>query len=201
MPRRRAAETLGAMTRAAALLLVLALALAAAGCGGGKKEPTAQDWANGVCSAVSTWTTSLKSIGSSLTSDPTMNGLKTAKDDLNTANDKFVGPSAYAPSFLERFKTDNYQRTISFTDVGDPRLSGPAASDIAAYLQSKNLGAEERIRLFRLAWDTALSDFAGRQELYEYYFFGDPVRMAGAYVAGYDREPYKAAVRAFLDRG
>jgi len=31
-------------------------------------------------------------------------------------------------------------------------------------------------------------------------FFGDPVRMAGAYMASYDREPYKAAVRAFLDR-
>jgi hypothetical protein len=24
--------------------------------------------------------------------------------------------------------------------------------------------------------------------------------MAGAYIASYDREPYKAAVRAFLDR-
>ena len=32
------------------------------------------------------------------------------------------------------------------------------------------------------------------------YFFGDPVRMAGAYVASYDREPYKAAVQAFLGR-
>jgi hypothetical protein len=27
------------------------------------------------------------------------------------------------------------------------------------------------------------------------------VRMAGPYVASYDREPYKAAVRAFLERG
>jgi 4-hydroxyphenylacetate 3-monooxygenase len=46
----------------------------------------------------------------------------------------------------------------------------------------------------------SMSAFAGRQALYEYYFFGDPVRMAGSYVAGYDREPYLAAVRAFLDR-
>ena len=79
-------------------------------------------------------------------------------------------------------------------------LSGPAASDITAYLQSKNLGAEERIRLFRLAWDAALSDFAGRQELYEYYFFGDPVRMAGALVQSYDRQPYKDRVQEFLHR-
>jgi len=33
------------------------------------------------------------------------------------------------------------------------------------------------------------------------YFYGDPVRMAGAYVASHDREPYKAAVQAFLERG
>jgi 4-hydroxyphenylacetate 3-monooxygenase len=79
-------------------------------------------------------------------------------------------------------------------------LAGSAASDIDAYLQSKNLGAVERIRLFRLAWDTALSDFAGRQELYEYYFFGDPVRMAGALVQSYDRQPYKDRVQEFLHR-
>ena len=50
------------------------------------------------------------------------------------------------------------------------------------------------------AWDTCLSSFAGRQSLYEYFFFGDPVRMAGALVAGYDREPYKQRVREFLDQ-
>jgi 4-hydroxyphenylacetate 3-monooxygenase len=79
-------------------------------------------------------------------------------------------------------------------------LAGPAAGDIATYLQSKNLDAQDRIRLFRLAWDTALSDFAGRQELYEYYFFGDPVRMAGALVQSYDRQPYKDRVQEFLHR-
>ncbi|MGH2889294.1 MAG: 4-hydroxyphenylacetate 3-hydroxylase C-terminal domain-containing protein, partial [Solirubrobacteraceae bacterium] len=34
--------------------------------------------------------------------------------------------------------------------------------------------------------------------LYEYYFFGDPVRMAGALVSGYEREPYRERVRALL---
>jgi len=45
-----------------------------------------------------------------------------------------------------------------------------------------------------------VSGFAGRQNLYEYYFFGDPVRMAGALLAATDREPYKARVTAFLER-
>jgi 4-hydroxyphenylacetate 3-monooxygenase len=79
-------------------------------------------------------------------------------------------------------------------------LAGEAAADIDLYLQAKNLNATDRIRLFRLAWDAALSDFAGRQELYEYYFFGDPVRMAEALVRGYNREAYKERVRQFLSR-
>jgi len=79
-------------------------------------------------------------------------------------------------------------------------VTGPAAADIETYLQAAALGGAERVRLFRLVWDTCISAFASRQALYEYYFFGDPVRMAGAYVASYDREPYKAAVRAFLER-
>jgi 4-hydroxyphenylacetate 3-monooxygenase len=80
-------------------------------------------------------------------------------------------------------------------------VTGPAAADIDTYLQAATLTGAERVRLSRLVWDTCISAFASRQALYEYYFFGDPVRMAGAYIASYDREPYKAAVEAFLRRG
>jgi len=52
----------------------------------------------------------------------------------------------------------------------------------------------------RLAWDIAISTFGSRQALYEYYFFGDPVRMAGALISGYGREPYMTHVREFLAR-
>ena len=79
-------------------------------------------------------------------------------------------------------------------------VMGDARDDIEAYLQSATLSGTERVRLFRLAWDTCISAFAGRQTLYEYYFFGDPVRMAGAFVSSYDREPYKQRVRDFLAR-
>ena len=77
---------------------------------------------------------------------------------------------------------------------------GAARDDVEAYLQSATLGGTERVRLFRLAWDACISSFAGRQTLYEYYFFGDPVRMAGALVGSYDLEPYAERVRAFLAR-
>jgi 4-hydroxyphenylacetate 3-monooxygenase len=60
--------------------------------------------------------------------------------------------------------------------------------------------AAERIPLFRLAWDTAVSAFGSRQVLYERFFFGDPVRMAGALVSSHDRRQYMDRVRGFLER-
>jgi 4-hydroxyphenylacetate 3-monooxygenase len=77
---------------------------------------------------------------------------------------------------------------------------GPGRDDVERFLQGAAIDGIDRVRLFRLAWDTCLSAFAGRQTLYEYFFFGDPVRMAGALVAGYDREPYKERVRELLRR-
>ncbi|MDQ7843870.1 MAG: 4-hydroxyphenylacetate 3-monooxygenase, oxygenase component [Armatimonadota bacterium] len=69
------------------------------------------------------------------------------------------------------------------------------------YHQAARLDAEERIALFRLAWDIALSAFGSRQVLYERFFFGDPVRMQMATFASYDRRPYIERVKAFLARG
>lgn len=74
-------------------------------------------------------------------------------------------------------------------------LSGPLAEDIAHYYQAARAEAFERIPLFRLAWDACLSAFASRQVLYERFFFGDPVRMAGALVANHDAE-----IRALAER-
>ncbi|MHB1907696.1 MAG: 4-hydroxyphenylacetate 3-monooxygenase, oxygenase component [Nitrososphaerales archaeon] len=71
---------------------------------------------------------------------------------------------------------------------------------IDSYYQAKNTSSEERIRLFRLAWDIAGSSFGSRQELYERFFFGDPVRMASALYNWYDKEPYKQKVNEFLHR-
>jgi 4-hydroxyphenylacetate 3-monooxygenase len=79
-------------------------------------------------------------------------------------------------------------------------LSSPAREDVERYYQAKLAGGEERIRLFKLAWDAAGSSFGGRQDIYERFFFGDPVRMASAYYAWYNKEPYKERVRELLHR-
>jgi 4-hydroxyphenylacetate 3-monooxygenase len=106
-------------------------------------------------------------------------------------------PRAYQrfPEILRKLGASGLMALPTEADV-----DGDAHDDIEAYLQSATLTGSERVRLFRLAWDTCISAFAGRQTLYEYYFFGDPVRMAGAFVGSYDREPYKQRVRDFLAR-
>ncbi|MEV5239702.1 4-hydroxyphenylacetate 3-monooxygenase, oxygenase component [Streptomyces cinnamoneus] len=113
---------------------------------------------------------------------------------LNAARNLYPRLSQRFPQILRKLGAGGLMATPTGLDV-----TGPAAADIDAYLQSATLTGAERVKLFRLLWDTCISAFSGRQALYEYYFFGDPVRMAGAYVASYDREPYKARVRAFLD--
>jgi 4-hydroxyphenylacetate 3-monooxygenase len=67
-------------------------------------------------------------------------------------------------------------------------VTGPLRSDIERYFQAARAEALERIPLYRLAWDTALSAFGSRQVLYERFFFGDPVRMAGALVKNHQDE-------------
>jgi len=79
-------------------------------------------------------------------------------------------------------------------------MSSPARSRVERYYQAKLADAEERIRLFKLAWDLVGSSFGGRQELYERFFFGDPVRIASNYYNSYDKEPYRAKVRELLHR-
>ncbi|MHB8577917.1 MAG: 4-hydroxyphenylacetate 3-hydroxylase C-terminal domain-containing protein, partial [Dehalococcoidia bacterium] len=41
------------------------------------------------------------------------------------------------------------------------------------YFRGATRGANEKVSLFRLAWELIGSSWAGRQELYERFFFGD----------------------------
>jgi 4-hydroxyphenylacetate 3-monooxygenase len=82
----------------------------------------------------------------------------------------------------------------------DRDMKSGIRGEIDKYYQAKNTNSEEKIRLFRLAWDIAGSSFGSRQELYERFFFGDPVRMAGNLYNWYDKEPYKERIRSFLNR-
>src|SRR5580700_6605051 len=140
----------------------------------------------------------LRAFGRAAEADAAVNSfgvLTPAWAPLNAARNLYPRLYQRFPEILRKLGASGLMATPTEADV-----TGPAAADIDTYLQAATLPGAERVRLFRLAWDTCISAFAGRQALYEYYFFGDPVRMAGAYVASYDREPYKARVRAFLER-
>jgi 4-hydroxyphenylacetate 3-monooxygenase len=79
-------------------------------------------------------------------------------------------------------------------------LHGPLATEIASFLDTDTASAEERIRLFRLAWDTCCSAFASRQVLYERYFGGDTLRNSVLLDNVYDKEPMTTWVRKFLEQ-
>ena len=114
---------------------------------------------------------------------------------LNAARNLF--PRLY-PRMIEIIQLLGASGLMALPTEADMR--SPARAMIDRYLQGRNIEAYDRVKLFRLAWDAALSAFGSRQVLYERFFFGDPVRMAGALYTTYDKEPFKARVQAFLDR-
>ena len=118
-----------------------------------------------------------------------------AKDPLDAARNLY--PKLY-PNLIEIIKKLGASGLVAMPTEAD--LNGPLADEINWYYQSARQDAQERIPLFRLAWDTALSAFAARQAHYEYYFFGDPVRMSMALFRNHDRTEYMDSVRAFLKR-
>lgn len=81
-------------------------------------------------------------------------------------------------------------------DLKNPEI-GPI---VRRAMQGATLDGEERVLLFRLVWDMTMSAFGSRQTHYEYYFFGDPIRMGMVYFEYYDKEFYKELVRQFLRR-
>src|SRR3984957_529199 len=140
----------------------------------------------------------LRAFGRAAEADAAVNSygvLTPAWAPLNAARNLYPRLYQRFPEILRKLGASGLRAPPTEADV-----TGPAAADIDTYLQAATLSGAERVRLFRLAWDTCISAFAGRQALYEYYFFGDPVRMAGAYVGSYDKTPYADRVRDFLRR-
>ena len=78
-------------------------------------------------------------------------------------------------------------------------LAGPASVDVETYAQAANADAPTRIKLFRLAFDAAVSSFSGRQQLYERYYSGDPVRLAGALYNLYEKDAPVARIHRMLN--
>jgi 4-hydroxyphenylacetate 3-monooxygenase len=78
-------------------------------------------------------------------------------------------------------------------------LSGPMSKDVETYFQAANADSRHRIKLFRLAFDAAVSSFSGRQQLYERYYSGDPVRLSSTLYEIYDKDPHVDRIAQLLD--
>ncbi|RXJ04344.1 4-hydroxyphenylacetate 3-monooxygenase, oxygenase component [Anaerobacillus alkaliphilus] len=71
--------------------------------------------------------------------------------------------------------------------------------DLNKYLQGARKPAEDRIKIFRLAWDLTMSSFGTRQTQYERYFFGDPVRISSLLSQTYPKDEHVKMINKFLD--
>jgi anthranilate 3-monooxygenase (FAD)/4-hydroxyphenylacetate 3-monooxygenase len=60
--------------------------------------------------------------------------------------------------------------------------------------------AEERIALFKLAWDVTGESFAQRMAQYVRFYSGDPIRLTAGFYAQYDRAPLLEIVERALGR-
>ncbi|MEM7534661.1 MAG: 4-hydroxyphenylacetate 3-monooxygenase, oxygenase component [Chloroflexota bacterium] len=118
-----------------------------------------------------------------------------AMDPLDAARN--IYPKLY-PKMVESVRQIGASGLVAMPTEAD--VNGPLAEEISRYYQSATQEANDRIPLFRLAWDTALSAFGARQAHYEYYFFGDPARMCGAVLRNHDRTAYMDSVRDFLQQ-
>jgi 4-hydroxyphenylacetate 3-monooxygenase len=77
-------------------------------------------------------------------------------------------------------------------------FDSPIRKYLDQYLQGANSTAEDRVKVFRLAWDLCMSAFGSRQTQFERFFFGDPVRLSTGLYNSYPKEPYTTFVESFL---
>jgi 4-hydroxyphenylacetate 3-monooxygenase oxygenase component len=119
---------------------------------------------------------------------------------------------AYAPLQALRLHIPKfYERIVQVTQTlaaGGLLISPTAADlrsaigpDIARYYKGAGVEAEERIRLFKLAWDLTGTQFGQRMLHYERYYAGDPVRVSAAYHADVDKAHLFAMVQRALAEG
>ena len=72
------------------------------------------------------------------------------------------------------------------------------APDIERYVRSSGSTAEERLKLFRLAWDLVGSEFGGRHHQYEMFYAGAPFVAKGYAYRNYGFEEPVAMVDEFM---
>jgi 4-hydroxyphenylacetate 3-monooxygenase oxygenase component len=116
---------------------------------------------------------------------------------------------AYAPLQALRYHLPRmYERMVQVTQVlcaggllinhTQADLRSDIGPDIARYYRGAGVDAEQRIRLYKLAWDATGTQFGQRMLQYERYYAGDPVRVGASYYLDHDVAPLLAQVARAL---
>ena len=112
---------------------------------------------------------------------------------LDTARNLF--PKLY-PKLIETIHMLGSSSLMATPSAAD--FEGDIATDVERYFQLTNLQSRDRVALFRLAHDVAVSGFGNRQVLYERFFFGPQNVMASIYYDLYDKDTMVDRVDALL---
>ena len=121
-----------------------------------------------------------------------------AEDPLNVVRALFPAMHARAIEILQVLGSGNLVIAPSAADVANGDISDAIQKYCAG---AENMSADRKIPLLRLAWDASCSAFAGRQNLYEKFFSGEPWRNAAARAERYSSaREIQDRVWAFIDR-
>jgi 4-hydroxyphenylacetate 3-monooxygenase len=134
--------------------------------------------------------------------------LRAAEADAGPGFGEGIWPAPQPWIVLRHWFPDAYTRVIWIVEQlcasglmltpTEADVCGPIRETIAKYYQGANAPADERVRLFRLAWDLTGTQFGSRQALYERFFNGDVVRLRQGRYQTYDYSKAVGMVDRFL---
>ncbi len=105
----------------------------------------------------------------------------------------FAGSHPRMVEILQLLGAGGFMMTPSEADI-----QGPMADAIAKYYQGAGVPADERIRLFRLAWDIVGDHLGMQQQIYESEIPADAVHAMASDYQAYDFGAVVALAKAFL---
>jgi 4-hydroxyphenylacetate 3-monooxygenase len=116
------------------------------------------------------------------------------RSPLDTSRNLFPKMYPRMVEILQLMGSSSLMATPSEAD-----FSNAIAGDVEKYFQLINLGSRDRVALYRLAHDVAVSGFGSRQNLYERFFFGAPHIMNSAYYDIYDKDEKIGRIEELLN--
>ena len=123
------------------------------------------------------------------------------------AQNGMVAPNPEVLNIAKVYGVKNYPRALEIIRelAGQGIIMAPLAADfeheqigptIMPYYEARGIDAEERVRLFRLAWELTSDSFGGRQTLFELFNAGGLAQGKARVATGTDKSRYVELARS-----